>query len=268
MSKNKESSEGEENVDQDFLDQVLNQLYDFGDGAKNRKTKKSQKKKKKITHEEEAEESASNDTLTNSVIIFEDRDESLYSKNSVQIDSTKAETSTLATKHSDVPVVVFEDPLKKQRTKPQIEMTERKEDGKEVKPPEMKKRKTEEEDEFSIEKARLEVHRFGITGYKKDQQRVFEQDRAIMLGAMPPKKEYVNYKHYQQMIKEKKQKEEEEAKGDKSKNKRKEGKPRDKKPRPMSSGEPSGQIGRFKGGVLVLNSKQLQAMNGKIKKSK
>lgn len=31
--------------------------------------------------------------------------------------------------------------------------------------------------------ARLEVHRFGITGYKKEQQRVFEQDRAIMLGA-------------------------------------------------------------------------------------
>ena len=31
--------------------------------------------------------------------------------------------------------------------------------------------------------ARLEVHRFGITGYKKEQQRVFEQDRAVMLGA-------------------------------------------------------------------------------------
>lgn len=36
---------------------------------------------------------------------------------------------------------------------------------------------------FLLSKARLEVHRFGITGYKKDQQRVFEQDRAIMLGA-------------------------------------------------------------------------------------
>lgn len=31
--------------------------------------------------------------------------------------------------------------------------------------------------------ARLEVHRFGITGFKKEQQRAFEQDRAIMLGA-------------------------------------------------------------------------------------
>lgn len=86
--------------------------------------------------------------------------------------------------------------------------------------------------------ARLEVHRFGITGFKKEQQRVFEQDRAIMLGArvstshrehiwwasqcvficcthfyylfstclQPPKKDYVNYKLLQQQVKEKKQK--------------------------------------------------------------
>ena len=30
MAKNNENSEGEEDVDQCFLDQVLNQLYDFG----------------------------------------------------------------------------------------------------------------------------------------------------------------------------------------------------------------------------------------------
>lgn len=34
-----------------------------------------------------------------------------------------------------------------------------------------------------LHQARLEVHRFGITGYKKEQQRVFEKDRAVMLGA-------------------------------------------------------------------------------------
>ncbi len=39
-----------------------------------------------------------------------------------------------------------------------------------------------------LHQARLEVHRFGITGYKKEQQRVFEQDRAIMLGARVRKK--------------------------------------------------------------------------------
>ncbi|KFV53390.1 Uncharacterized protein C1orf131, partial [Gavia stellata] len=52
--------------------------------------------------------------------------------------------------------------------------------------------------------ARLEVHKFGITGYKKQEQRVWEQERAIMLGAKPPKKEHVNYKTYQEKMKEKK----------------------------------------------------------------
>ncbi|KAL2081890.1 hypothetical protein ACEWY4_021708 [Coilia grayii] len=262
MARNNENSEGEEDVDQCFLDQVLNQLYDFGDGAKCRKSKTSQKKKKKITHEEEIEEPTNNDTITNfGIYDVADGDKSLNAKDSDQSDLIKAESSSSTRKHSTVQVVFFEDPLKKRKSKPQTEVET------EEKPPEIKKRKTDEEEgEFSIEKARLEVHRFGITGYKKDQQRVFEQDRAIMLGARPPKKEYVNYKAFQQMLKEKKEKEAEEAKMDKSKKRRKEGKPRDKKHKPSSSGEPSGQMGRFKGGVLVLNPKQLQAMKGKIKK--
>uniref|UniRef100_A0A8C9LEP8 Uncharacterized protein n=1 Tax=Pavo cristatus TaxID=9049 RepID=A0A8C9LEP8_PAVCR len=37
--------------------------------------------------------------------------------------------------------------------------------------------------EFNFEKARLEVHRFGITGYEKQEQRIWERERAIMLGA-------------------------------------------------------------------------------------
>ncbi|KFQ37038.1 Uncharacterized protein C1orf131, partial [Mesitornis unicolor] len=52
--------------------------------------------------------------------------------------------------------------------------------------------------------ARLEVHKFGITGYKKQEQRMWEQERAIMLGAKPPKKEHVNYKTYQEKMKEEK----------------------------------------------------------------
>lgn len=31
--------------------------------------------------------------------------------------------------------------------------------------------------------ARLEVHRFGITGYGKGKERVLERERAVMLGA-------------------------------------------------------------------------------------
>lgn len=90
--------------------------------------------------------------------------------------------------------------------------------------------------------ARLEVHRFGITGYGKGKERVLERERAVMLGAQvrgraaccpqtghgkpgqgtvghvckmkitmcvpflsfqPPKKSYVNYKVLQEQIKEK-----------------------------------------------------------------
>ncbi|XP_020856124.1 40S small subunit processome assembly factor 1 isoform X2 [Phascolarctos cinereus] len=64
--------------------------------------------------------------------------------------------------------------------------------------------------EFNLEKARLEVHRFGITGYGKRKERILEQERAIMLGAKPPKNNYVNYKVLQEQIKEKKAAKEEE----------------------------------------------------------
>ncbi|KAK2086060.1 hypothetical protein P7K49_035485 [Saguinus oedipus] len=64
--------------------------------------------------------------------------------------------------------------------------------------------------EFNLEKARLEVHRFGIMGYGKGKERILEQERAIMLGAKPPKKSYVNYKVLQEQIKEKKAAKEEE----------------------------------------------------------
>ncbi|KAH0519862.1 hypothetical protein LTLLF_109910 [Microtus ochrogaster] len=64
--------------------------------------------------------------------------------------------------------------------------------------------------EFNLEKARLEVHRFGITGYGKGKERVLERERAIVLGAKAPKRSYVNYKVLQQQIKEKRRAQEEE----------------------------------------------------------
>ncbi|XP_075002485.1 40S small subunit processome assembly factor 1 isoform X2 [Calonectris borealis] len=69
------------------------------------------------------------------------------------------------------------------------------------------------EQEFNFEKARLEVHKFGITGYKKQEQRIWEQERAIMLGAKPPKKEHMNYKTYQEKMKEKKTAKDDDDKG-------------------------------------------------------
>ncbi|OXB73820.1 UNVERIFIED_CONTAM: hypothetical protein H355_013321 [Colinus virginianus] len=68
----------------------------------------------------------------------------------------------------------------------------------------MAEKKNVSKQEFNFEKARLEVHRFGITGYEKQEQRIWERERAIMLGAKPPKKEHVNYKIYQEKMKVKK----------------------------------------------------------------
>ncbi|XP_056342943.1 uncharacterized protein C1orf131 homolog [Oenanthe melanoleuca] len=85
--------------------------------------------------------------------------------------------------------------------------------------------KNEVRQEFNFEKARLEVHKFGITGYKKQEQRIWEQERAIMLGAKPPKKAHVNYRTYQEKLKEKKAAKdadkEKEHKGDAVKKKKK-----------------------------------------------
>ncbi|XP_075059569.1 40S small subunit processome assembly factor 1 [Mixophyes fleayi] len=128
----------------------------------------------------------------------------------------------------------------------------------------------EERDEtFNFEKARLEVHKFGITGYKKEKQRKFEQERAIMLGARPPKREYVNYKVYQERIKEQEQTRKEkrfkENGTEPVKKKRKEGQNhRGTRKAKVSGKVPSGQVGRFRDGALILSGKDIQ----KIKQSK
>uniref|UniRef100_A0A671PU76 Uncharacterized protein n=1 Tax=Sinocyclocheilus anshuiensis TaxID=1608454 RepID=A0A671PU76_9TELE len=114
--------------------------------------------------------------------------------------------------------------------------------------------------------ARFEVHKFGLSGYQKQQQRVFEQDRAIMLGARAPKKQYVNYKVYQQIIKEQKMKAKEEAKSEPQKKRKKEGKSRTEKSKSSSSGELGGQVGRFNNGMLMLSSKDIQKSKVKVKR--
>ncbi|CAK6442273.1 unnamed protein product [Pipistrellus nathusii] len=124
--------------------------------------------------------------------------------------------------------------------------------------------------EFNLEKARLEVHRFGITGYGKGKERLLERERAIMLGAQPPKKSYVNYKVLQEQIREKKAAKEEERKMARDteifkKKKRKgpeEGKPRKKKAAPsiLSNGR-VGQVGKFKNGTLILSHVDIRKIN-------
>ncbi|KAM8809804.1 40S small subunit processome assembly factor 1 [Eudromia elegans] len=124
--------------------------------------------------------------------------------------------------------------------------------------------------EFDFEKARLEVHRFGITGYEKQEQRVLERERAIMLGAKPPKREHVNYKTYQQKMREKRTMTDddngkEHKGGSLKKKKKKEQKERmTKKKKSVPSIWPAGQVGKFRDGTLILHSSDIK----KIKSSK
>ncbi|KAI4885980.1 hypothetical protein NFI96_030936, partial [Prochilodus magdalenae] len=210
MKRKGEEGGAESDVDQDFLDRVLNNLYDFGDGAKGKRSKKKHKKRKTGNEEEEEEdvaleEEASNDETSGVNDKADIRHMNSANHNERIPKATSSESASQRASSSNVQVVTFQDPLKKSKSKKAVEP--------EAKPPEVKEKKKKDPDDFlTIEKARLEVHRFGITGFQKQQQRVFEQDRAVMLGARPPKKDYVNYKVYQQMVKERKLKEKEEMK--------------------------------------------------------
>ncbi|XP_056437333.1 uncharacterized protein C1orf131 homolog [Gadus chalcogrammus] len=259
---NTDTSEDE----QFLLDQVLNNLYDFGDGMKSGKKQKKKQRKRPLEAEEE---------------------EAVVSKE-VCGDATDTKTQNIAVKHSQektkhtatvhpgpprkqmpkVEVVTFEDPLKKPRVQqkptPDIKIV-----------PNVKEKEESNKDdpeELTFEKARLEVHRFGIRGYKKEQQRSFEQERAIMLGARPPKKQYVNYKALQQELQDKKKAAQEEVQPDQGKKKKKKNsKPgdRDKKkkkktetPSVFGSSAGSASMGRFKGGMLRISSKEIEKING------
>ncbi|XP_014851735.1 PREDICTED: uncharacterized protein C1orf131 homolog isoform X1 [Poecilia mexicana] len=239
-----------------FLERVLDSLYDFGSETKNKV--KTQKKKKRKRCEEEEKLDAVKETCSNDE---DSRDAEIQQPNTELKDSN-------VKLQNKVEVVTFQDPRKKIKTKqfpvstripvksPQASRSSR-QDSRQA-----EQKQINQEEQLSLEKARLDVHRFGITGYRKEQQRVFEQDRAIMLGARPPKKEYVNYKVLQEQIKEKKQKQNEELQPDKKKKKK--SNQRDKKKQPASgSGSGSGQVGQFKNGMLILSSKEIQKIKGK-----
>ncbi|XP_053193098.1 uncharacterized protein C1orf131 homolog [Scomber japonicus] len=251
---------GEEDDDCLFLEHVLDKLYDFGNRPATKK--KSKKGKRKRCEEEEEEDVPSADNEDNSADPFSVTHRQKLSKsnnNTTPQQTGQVTPSCTVQQKSQVEVVTFQDPSKKQKTKQTpapdkispLQTTE--------------KKQSDQLEELNLEKARLEVHRFGITGYKKEQQRVFEQDRAVMLGARPPKKEYLNYKMLQQQVKEKKQKAKEEVQPElKKKKKKQNNQSRDKTKKASSGlGSASGQVGRFKNGVLILSSKEIQKIKGK-----
>ncbi|KAG7218910.1 hypothetical protein INR49_016134 [Caranx melampygus] len=225
---------GKEDEDFMFLEQVLDKFYDFGNGPASKKKLKSQKKK----NENCVRKRRRRESRLQSKIF-----EHLQVLNSSSCDHRLSQQVQV----NQVEVVTFQDPRKKLKTK-QTPATD-----KTPAPPIKEKTQPDQLEELNLEKARLEVHRFGITGYKKEQQRVFEQDRAIMLGARPPKKSYVNYKVFQDQIKEKKQKAKEEVQ------------PGSEEGVHRFWLSPLGQVGRFKNGMLILSSKEIQKIKGKIR---
>uniref|UniRef100_A0A8D0G7K2 40S small subunit processome assembly factor 1 n=1 Tax=Sphenodon punctatus TaxID=8508 RepID=A0A8D0G7K2_SPHPU len=267
-----------------LLDAVLSNLYDFGGETLN-KNEKKKIKKKNVENKTKVEptrtlsedragnpESEIKGKRKSTYSFFEKlKDELIYeSANSreaiPQPSSSKAAPpeSSQPGKTIRVEVVTFHGRTTKK--KPKVEITE--ENDSKIKVAAQERNVNGQE--FNLEKARLEVHRFGITGYEKKEQRILEQERAIMLGAKPLKKEYLNYKIYQEKIKEKKEVKKEdtkmEYKCDLLKKKRKKGQEerKSKKKKSVPSVLPTGQVGKFKNGTLVLSSCDIK----KIKSSK
>ncbi|KAF0023823.1 hypothetical protein F2P81_024453 [Scophthalmus maximus] len=194
------SSETKEDEDDGlFLEQLLDHFYEFDNGPA---PKQQKKKKKRKRCEEEEELTAVKDICPSDT---EDCGAAATATEQQHQQPNAEPTGTTVRQVSRVEVVTFQDPRKKLKTKrtPAADKTPA--------PPLTEKKQSDQHEAIDFEKARLDVHRFGITGYKKEQQRVFEQDRAIMLGARPPKKDCVNYKLLQQQVKEKKQKAKEEV---------------------------------------------------------
>uniref|UniRef100_A0A8C6KL41 Zgc:194224 n=1 Tax=Nothobranchius furzeri TaxID=105023 RepID=A0A8C6KL41_NOTFU len=202
---------------------IISLVFLFGDaGSGPQKMLKMKKKKKRKPEEEEL-------PTVKSICTSEDSGAPVSSEHKQQLKTEL--TGPTPPQVTQVEVVTFQDPRKKRK---------------------LKQNTAQNETPVSLHTAlaRLEVHRFGITGYKKEQQRVFEQHRAVMLGARPPKKDFVNYKELQRQMKEKKQKEKEEFQPDKKKKKKSNQRDKKKSSSGASLGSaPSGQVGRFKNGI-------------------
>ncbi|XP_044533069.1 uncharacterized protein C1orf131 homolog [Gracilinanus agilis] len=268
-----------------LLDTLLHKLYDFGERVDKKKLKRSKNKK------ENKRDSITTEALTVNTAL---QPESLSRgqkkstvgffkklKDEILCDPSKGATGPAPP--PEVSATISPTPLLKKGKRDPVEVVEfqswNKKKKMELEPPKDENTKTKvnipekesDMEEFNLEKARLEVHRFGITGYGKGKERILEQERAIMLGAKPPKNNYVNYKVLQEQIKEKKAAKEEEKRmaqvTDAFRKKKRKGsedsrKSKKKKSAPsiLSTGS-AGQIGKFKNGTLILSSVDIKKIN-------
>lgn len=260
-----------------LLDAVLQNLYDFGD-TEDEAEKKSIRKKREnkkgdvgppgalVTEPTPPPGSLVRGQRKGALSFFTELREELQCAPAVT--PTRASTgpqgprAAASPNREQVEVVEFHDRNKKRKLKPGEDENTKIKTGILEKDVDIQ--------EFNLEKARLEVHRFGITGYGKGKERVLERERAIMLGAQPPKKSYVNYKVLQEQIKEKIAAKEEEKRmaqdSDIFKKKKRKGqedrKCKKKKSAPsiLSSGR-VGQVGKFKNGTLILSQVDIKKIN-------
>ncbi|KAL6088523.1 hypothetical protein STEG23_024796, partial [Scotinomys teguina] len=215
MAAERDSDSTETPGSETLLDAVLRTLYDLGETEGEKEHKRIRKKKEKkrdvgtiadgIAEPLPLPGALVRGQRKNASSFFKELKEELHSVPTVpsaptsgpEVPATAAVLlSPLKNNSKSVQVVEFQSKSKKRKPK-----SDQDEHAK------SKTRALEKDlgiQEFNLEKARLEVHRFGITGYGKGKERVLERERAIMLGAKPPKNSYVNYKVLQTQIKEKK----------------------------------------------------------------
>ncbi|XP_060098682.1 uncharacterized protein C1orf131 homolog [Heteronotia binoei] len=290
MAKSLVSEHEAENADEDagiavcLLDTVLGSLYDFGESLHEGNKKKRSKKKKSKTLGTTASSTFPEDdsmkheysTVTtgkrqSTSSFFENLKNELdfdcinLKRPLQELSASDIVPHKCATPEKTVEIEVVTFHHHKRKKKPTVEIAE----ACSSKAEKTVHKKNVDGQDFNLEKARLEVHRFGITGFEKKEQRIMEQERAIMLGAKPPKKEYLNYKIFQEKLKEKKaiKKEENtvENKSDSLKRKKKKGQEASRKSKKVKpSILPTGQVGKFKNGTLILRSCDIK----KIKSSK
>ncbi|XP_028745615.2 uncharacterized protein C1orf131 homolog isoform X1 [Peromyscus leucopus] len=279
MAAERESDSTEPPSSETLLDAVLRNLYDLGETEVEKEHKRIRKKREKKRDVETIADVTAESLPLPGVLVRGQRKSasSFFKELKEELHSAPAVPSAPPS-GPEVPAATAVSPSPLKNNSKLVEVVEFQSNSKKRKPKsdqeEHTKNKTRalEKDlgvqEFNLEKARLEVHRFGITGYGKGKERVLERERAIMLGAKPPKNSYVNYKVLQKQIKEKKAALEEEKRvardTDIFKRKKRKGQEdrRSKKSAPsiLSNGR-VGQVGKFRNGTLILSPTDIKKIN-------
>ncbi|CAF4022707.1 unnamed protein product [Rotaria magnacalcarata] len=185
----------------------------------------------------------------------DDGNDEIKSKTARRKERKRSQKQVEEKKKSSVETIVFQDRRKKKKigTKPDSSPL---------------KIQQEENVEFDLEKARFDVHKFGIKGFEKSKYEDARVALAVSLGAKPPKRKFINYRELLEQNRAKKTKvkeEEENARllGDifnKNPNNKKKF---DRQPKRKRIGEGDvgsmrfSSVGKFTGGVLKLSDRDI-----------